>query len=85
MTGSNVTPELVHDSRSLANFLVWLAEDFECNKNSWQNITIASFLEALSAWLDPDDMPYNSLDQRFSPRPSWSLVAEMLLAAKYYE
>jgi hypothetical protein len=78
--------ELEHIStkEDLARFVDLLRKDFLSDPDSWENADIASFLEALAAWLRDMDGYYEKLNQSIE-QPSWKIVAEILLAARIYE
>jgi hypothetical protein len=56
------------------------------NKDSWENITINDYLEALGTWLEDADGFYKNQSLKTdSENPSWQLFADALQAAKSYE
>jgi hypothetical protein len=80
------------DSRDkLASFIQLLSHDFESNGEAWENVTVGSFLEAMSAWLGSaggwaDNMTKHRPDLWVDvDEPSWQLFARALRAARTYE
>ncbi len=56
------------------------------NKDSWENVAITDFLEALGSWLDDADGFYKNHGlETDAEKPSWQLFADALQAAKNYE
>lgn len=51
----------------------------------WENDTLPRFLESLSGWISDMDGYFLNQGLREPPQPSWSLIADMLLAATLYE
>jgi hypothetical protein len=80
------------DSRDdLIAFIQALSHDFESNAEAWKNVTIGSFLEAMSRWLESADNWANNMI-RLRPElwldvdtPSWQLFARALRVARTYE
>jgi hypothetical protein len=70
----------------LATFVGELRQDLLHNPDEWQNLTLDHYLESLSAWLaDMADYYFHVSGAAVPESPSWQALAEMLLAAKYYE
>jgi len=67
-------------------FLKDLKIDFDNNKEDWENITLSSFLEALSAYGKDVDGYYKNFGIPFDrENPRWKDFAQILLGAKVYE
>ncbi len=64
-------------------FLQALLEDLKENADEWENVTLVDYLEALAAWLHDLDGFYKKRGETL--RPSWKMMGEIFLAAKYYE
>lgn len=75
----------VHDRETLAAFVRGLSDDFERNGDSWENVTVFAFLEALSAWLGSADQLFKNLGRSVPAESSWQFMAEMLAAATVHE
>ena len=70
----------------LAAFVGELRQDLLGHPDEWQNLTLDHYLESLSAWLaDMADSYFRTNGEPIPEGPSWRALAEMLLAAKYYE
>jgi hypothetical protein len=69
----------------LAEFIGDLLRDLSQRPENWENPTLDRYLEALSAWVS--DMPgwFEGQGMSEPTEPSWTLVAQMLLAASIYE
>ncbi len=73
-------------SRSdLAKLVEKLANDFKANPELWENKTVDDYLEALGRWIEDMDGYYANIGVEMPSSPTWSVVADMLLAAKFYE
>lgn len=66
-------------------FVNALRYDLSSHPEEWQNVTLNDFLEALSAWVQDMDGYYLNNHLPVPTSPSWKNVAEMMLAAKFYE
>jgi hypothetical protein len=69
----------------LAEFLRELERLVEREPYSIENITLASFLEAASAWVDDMDGWFMNQNKPVPDQPSWSLVAQIFNTALIYE
>ena len=75
---SNELYDALQNIKSRSDFELFMNElvkDYTDNKESWDNDTLKSFLEALHGF------NYDSENDR----PSWKAFAEMLYAARVYE
>ena len=79
----NKTVENIKTKDDLVLFLQLLLEDLKENTDEWENVTLADYLEALAAWLHDSDGLYQKQEEKL--RPSWKMMGEIFLAAKYYE
>lgn len=66
-------------------FVDALRHDLTAHPEEWQNSTLNDFLESLAAWLQDMDGYYQNKQLPILSSPSWKNLAEMMLAAKYYE
>jgi len=66
-------------------FIGALRHDLATHPEEWQSLTLDSFFEALSAWMQDMDGYYQNNRLAVPTSPNWKHVAEMMLAAKYYE
>ena len=56
------------------------------NTDSWENMSINDYLEAMGAWIDSAEGFYKNSKSNTNPdKPSWQLFADALQAAKIYE
>lgn len=75
----------IRTHEDLSRFILELREDFATNKQNWENQDIASYLNAMAAWVE-DAPGYFSNANRAMPQDNcWKLIATVLIAAKMYE
>lgn len=74
----NTRNQLVSHIRALQKNIVEFPDE-------WENKDLSSYLEALSAWLEDCDGYYENRGQEVPNQGNWSLIADMLSAAKVYE
>lgn len=75
----------VESRDDFVEFVDALRHNLTANPDEWQNRTLYDFLEALSAWVQDMDGYYQNNRLPAPTSPNWKNVAEMMLAAKYYE
>ena len=79
----------VNDRESFHCFLEELTNDFENNKNDWENRSLSSFLSALEGWVDDMDGYYMNIgsEEVLSniKEDSWKIFADILMAGRIYE
>lgn len=77
--------KMVTSRDEFVQFAKALRGDLSLHPEEWQNRTLDDFLEALSAWVQDMDGYYIN-NQLPEPKSlDWKILAEMMLAAKYYE
>jgi hypothetical protein len=69
----------------LMKFIFMLRKDLNHNVEEWENYTLDSFLEAMEGWMQDMDGYYLNTNQPLPEQPSWKMIADILMAAKYYE
>lgn len=77
--------ELIETREDLVSFLVLLRSDLISNPEKWENDTLPTFLEALTAWTREMEGYFLNQHAIVPESPSWRLIASMLLAARIYE
>ena len=77
--------EQIRDHADLAAFSHALLKDLKEKPEEWENRDLASFLEALGAWVEDMNGYYQSKHGAIPLQPSWKMLAQILLAAKVYE
>jgi hypothetical protein len=75
----------VTDRHSLVQFIQSLANDVTSHPEQWENRDLGAYLEAMAGWLEDMDGYYINKKLPVPDVPSWSLIADILLAAKVYE
>jgi hypothetical protein len=75
----------VKSKKDLVDYIQKLRSDFAENADDWSNSDIASFLEALQAWINDSDGYYKNQGVQPPKSPDWRFIALALSAAKSYE
>ncbi|MFG3149792.1 hypothetical protein [Streptomyces sp. NPDC048243] len=75
----------VRTRADLVSYIRKLSQEAEATSDSWENQTLDRYLEALSAWTHDMDGYFNNQGQPVPDQPGWSLIADMLRAACFYE
>jgi hypothetical protein len=79
------SPEHVDSRQDLAAFDRALHRSHTVEGHSWENADLASFLEALAAWIDDADGWYSNVGRDLPTNGDWSFFALALRAATTYE
>lgn len=69
----------------LVSYIRKLSQEAEATSNGWENQTLDRYLEALSAWTNDMDAWFINRGEPVPDQPAWSLIADMLRAACFYE
>jgi hypothetical protein len=77
--------EEINSKDDLALLVDQLRWDLDRNPEAWENANLASFLEAMSAWLRDMDGYYLNLGKTVPTLPTWRTIGEILLASRIYE
>ena len=76
----------VSDQKTMANFVMKMANSLSEDKSGWENGDLESFLYALSAWIEDMDGYYQNSGESYSENNiSWKNIADMLAASTMYE
>jgi hypothetical protein len=75
----------VSSKEDLADFIEAMREDLLKDPTQWENATLDRFLEAMAAWVRAMDNFYRNTGKQPIETPTWSVFADILLAAKMYE
>ena len=75
----------VSTRNDFVSYVSELSKDCRENPEAWQNSNLATYLEALAAWVEDMDGFYLNQGLPVPEKPDWKTVAEMLTAAKCYE
>lgn len=84
-------PRAINSREELATFIQGLAADFAADAEAWENVTVGTYLDALSRWLGSADSWAKNMarlrpDLWLEPEtPSWQLFALALRTAWTYE
>ncbi len=62
-----------------------LLKDYREDRASWENQDLEAFLDAIAAWAGDMDGFYLNRQEATPAQPSWKVLAQILLAAKFYE
>jgi hypothetical protein len=79
------SPDHVASREALAAFVRDLHRSHAEEGISWENADLASFLEALAAWIDDAGGWYGNADRNLPVDGAWSFFARALRAATTYE
>ena len=78
--------DAISNPTELAIFIKKLRQNLIDDSNSWENINLSDFLDALASWTEDMDGYYKNTDQvERLDQPDWKTFAEMLMAARIYE
>jgi hypothetical protein len=77
--------ETVRSREALAGFVRDLVNDLRTRPGEWENDRLDTYLEAVAAWIEDLEGYYRNRGEAAPQEPSWKLLGEILLAAKYYE
>ncbi|MDN3025757.1 hypothetical protein [Streptomyces sp. S.PB5] len=69
----------------LAAFVRALHEEYLQRGDEWENRTLDTFLEALSAWIDSAPGWYRNFGKELPAGGDWTFLARALSAATVYE
>lgn len=75
----------INDKDDLIKFISDLINDYITNKDSWENQTLDSYLEAMQSWLEDIEGWEKNCKQDVSNMNPWQLIGHVLYASKMYE
>ncbi|MBQ0847991.1 hypothetical protein J8N05_07165 [Streptomyces sp. BH-SS-21] len=81
----STSPDHVNSRTDLAAFVRALHRSHTEEGRVWENADLASFLEALAAWIDDADGWYSNAGRHLPANGDWNFVARALQAATIYE
>ena len=79
------TIKAIRTPQELAEFIRSLKNNYVDSPQSWENADLATYLDAIAAWVKDSDGFFENNDL---PRPNsevWQVVAMVLYAASIYE
>ncbi|MFI0220628.1 DUF7660 family protein [Streptomyces lydicus] len=82
---SLTTDDEIRSREDLAAFVRKLHQDFLQHGDAWENNTLATFLEALAAWVHDSPGFYQNFGKELPAGGDWTFIARALQAAKVYE
>ena len=82
---SQLVVDAISSREDFVRFIGELRRNLLARPDEWTNTSLGDFLEALSAWTQDMDGYYENNNLPIPETPGWRTLAEMLLAAKYYE
>ena len=80
--------ELVQQIHSRADFISLLRalqSHLQQRPEEWENRDLASFLNAMAAWVEDMDGYYQNRSECVPDQPTWRTLGQILLAARVYE
>lgn len=79
-------PEQVHTRSEFSQYVDYLLNAMGGDKEKSENVTVTSFLVALSAYSKDVDGYYKNMNIPIDPdKPSWRLFADLITGATIYE
>ncbi|WP_442358311.1 DUF7660 family protein [Labrys wisconsinensis] len=84
MSKDKLNPHCVQTMEQLSNFILELRDEYN-EKKDWENCDMERYLSAMSAFVGSMDVYYKNVNRDISSISVWQLMAEILLASKYYE
>ncbi len=75
----------VRTRADLVSYVRQLSQEAEAPASGWENQSLHGYLEALSAWTNDMDGYFINRGEPVPDQPQWSLIADMLRAACFYE
>ena len=75
----------VNSRADFLNVLNSLARLFERDPDAWENQDIASYLDAIVAWIGDSDGYYRNRGEEPTREATWRHVADALRAGRVYE
>lgn len=69
----------------LIKLILSLASEVKNNPGEWKNNDLPSFLEAMASWMEDMDGFYENMNKPCPDHASWSVLADILMAARIYE
>lgn len=69
----------------LVRFLHQLSDDFKSNQATWENASIDDYLDAMAAWVEDMDGYYLNVGKQVPEEINWSVIADIIIAARDYE
>ncbi|MFB7355984.1 DUF7660 family protein [Streptomyces gardneri] len=75
----------IRSREELAAVVRSLHQEFLQQGDAWENNTLATFLEALAAWVHDSPGLYQNVGQELPAAGDWTFIARALQAAKHYE
>ena len=81
----NALAERIATREDFAAFAGALRDHLQGQPSEWENPDLASFLDAIAAWVKDMDGYYLSRGEPVPATPSWKTFGRILLAARVYE
>jgi hypothetical protein len=77
--------EQIDSREAFVTFLRTLFHDLKQRPGEWGNHDLASFLEAMAAWVEDMDGYFQNQEGNVPDQPTWKTLGQILLAARVYE
>ena len=71
--------------KDFVRLLHQLSDDFKSNPDKWENTSIDDYLDAMAAWVDDMDGYYLNFGREVPKQINWSVIADIVIAARDYE
>lgn len=77
--------EAIETREDFARFVEALRDDLRAHPTSWENTDHAAYLDALASVAESLAQRFKNLGETLPEQPTWSIVGDILLAARIYE
>lgn len=81
--GSNIYK--ISNKEDLSRFIGELIKDLKNNTETWENLSLENYLEAMQSWLEDMEGWEENFNIDTSKINTWELIGTILLASKMYE
>jgi len=78
-------PHPVKTRGELIQLILSLASEVKKSPDKWENNDLSSYLKAMASWMEDMDGFYENLNKPSPDNASWSIFADILMAARIYE
>jgi hypothetical protein len=75
----------VRSREEFIQFVKAMSDDLRDNADSWQNMTLERYIEAIGSWTQDMDGYYKNQGLPIPDDPNWKVFSDILMAARIYE
>ncbi|QDX92983.1 hypothetical protein EEL30_12120 [Brevibacillus laterosporus] len=77
--------KIIKTKEDFVEFLGLLVNDFENNRDEWENESVDSYLAGMQSWIEDSEGYYENSNIPLPDNIDWNFFANVLYAAKIYE